>query len=110
MGRGEDGDELRISADMLKFLFEPLREVLKDQGQAVIELSDQMKVLVTLVTAHPTRLTLSELIITHDKQAIAIKEAIAANTAKMEKFMLLNRVVWAVIGILMVWFHWGPKP
>ena len=75
-GERNDADELRISPELIRFLFQPLHEVLKENGNAMVELTDQQKEIVKLVTAHPTRQTIADALAKHHEQATSIKEEI----------------------------------
>lgn len=109
MGGGGDNDDLRISTELLDYLFEPLRDVLKEQGQAVVEMSDQMKVLVTLVNSHPTRLTLHQALDLHDKQAASIAKSVSELKTVIEKALWISGLIWSVTALLMGWFHFSPS-
>ena len=75
-GERHDSDELRISPEILEYLFCPLQDVLKDNGAASIEMTNQLKMIVTLVTSHPTRQHIADALNEHNKQALAIKEEV----------------------------------
>lgn len=105
-GSGQQtADELRISPELLEHLFRPLQDVLKENGSAVIELSDQMKVIVTLATAHPTRQFIADALSQHNTQALEIKKSIEKLDATLVKYMWVIGIVWAAVEFIQSYHH-----
>lgn len=84
-GERHDSDELRISPEILEYLFRPLQDVLKDNGAASIEMTNQLKMIVTLVTSHPTRQHIADALNEHNKQALAIKDEVSRQASAMKE-------------------------
>lgn len=95
--RDDSNEELLISPALLEHLFRPLQDALKENGEAIIELTDQMKLVVSLHTTHPTRQSIIDQLKEHNAQAFKILEETRAAKATLVRWMWTVGVIWAAV-------------